>query len=182
MTRSLALLTAASALVFSAHAAAGASLTGSIYAPDIEVGAASTNPDGLLLDLRFPLNKNFWMGGTLATTLGSDQLAGGIETELGASAAINLGVQAEFMHHVSGYAYVGYGAAAILQSAPPPAVVSDVDGMGITWGAGLQFLLGDHMLIDAGYVTLFDDDMESNTGATFATTIAGPRVGIGFQF
>lgn len=179
MKRALALLASGLALGFSNAAIAGPSLTASIYAPDIEVGAADASPDGLMLDLRFPLNRNFWMGSTLATTLSKDNIAGGIDVELGASLAVNLGVQTELAHHTYGYAYVGYGAAKVLASG---AGATDLDGKGVTFGAGLQFLLGDHFLIDAGYASLFDGDMEDGTGVDSSTTIAGPRVGLGAKF
>lgn len=179
MKRALALFAASSALVFSTAASAGPSLTASIYAPDIELGAADAGPDGLLLDLRFPLNRNVWMGGTLATTLGEDNITGGIDVELGASAAVNVGFQTEFAHNTFGYAYLGYGAAKVLQSGIG---ATDLDGMGVTFGAGVQFLVGDHLLIDAGYASLFDGDMENSAGVETATTIAGPRVGIGAKF
>lgn len=179
MKRVLALLAASGALVFSTAANAGPSLTASIYAPDIEVGASDAGPDGLLLDLRFPLNSTFWLGGTLATSLSEDTTVGGTDVEVGTSLTLNLGVQSELSHNVFGYGYLGYGTSEVLASG---AGASDLDGMGVTFGAGLQFLLGDNLLIDAGYVSLFDGDMEDGTGIEFSTSIAGPRVGIGAKF
>ncbi|MFZ5757443.1 MAG: outer membrane beta-barrel protein [Pseudomonadota bacterium] len=179
MKRALPLFVLASASVLSAHAVAGPSIIGSVYMPTIETdGFPDAEPDGLTLELRAPLNKNFWIGGLLATTLSSDTVLG-TDVELGASFAVNLGVQAEFAHHVSGYAYLGYGAAKVLTDDP---ILQDVDGKSVAWGAGVQFLLGDHLLVDAGYASLFDDEMEGDAGVSGDVAIAGPRVGLGFKF
>jgi len=181
MNRALTLLIAGSALGLSATAsAASPSIIGSIYAPDIDVATVgNASPDGLLLEIRQPLNRNFWLGAALATTLSDDQIAAGIKTELGASLAFNLGAQAEVAHHTFVYAYLGYGAAKVVASGIG---ATDIDGKGVGWGAGMQFLLNDHLLVDAGYSSLFDGDMENSAGTTFDTTIAGPRVGLGFRF
>lgn len=176
MKRALALFVVASAL--SANAVAGASIIGSVYVPTIESSLPDADPDGLMLEIRAPIGSNFWVGGTLATTLSSDTVLGA-EVELGASASVNLGVQAEFAHHVFGYAYLGYGAAKVATDDP---IIQDVDGKSVTWGAGLQFQLGDHMLVDAGYASLFDDEMENSAGVTDDVAIAGPRVGLGVKF
>lgn len=178
MKRAFALLAASAALAFSSATSAGPSLTASIYAPDIEMGGGDASPDGLLLDLRFPMNRHFWMGGTLATSLSADKVAG-TEVELGTAFAVNLGVQTEFAHNTFGYAYLGYGAAEVLASGGG---ATDLDGKGVAFGAGLQFLVGDRLLVDAGYVSLFDGDMENAGGVDVDTTIAGPRVGIGAKF
>lgn len=176
--------------LFSVNAMAeGPALVASIYMPDVEVtdplgGTNEASPDGLTVDLRVPLNKNFWLGGTFATTLSSDSVstfAGDVDTELGASVSLNLGIQAEIVHHVSAYAYLGYGAAKVLLSSPS-VPVDDIDGNGVAWGVGAQFLLGEHLLVDAGYASLFDDTMEDSSGNEYDTTIAGPRVGLGYQF
>lgn len=176
MKRALALFVAASAL--SANAVAGPSLIASIYAPDIDLGGAEASPDGLTLELRVPVSSNVWVGGTLATTLSEDSVAPGIGVELGASLSFNVGAQVELAHHVFAYGYLGYGAAKVLADAP----VGDFDGKSITWGAGLQFLAGDHFLIDAGYASLFDGEMEDSSNVSLDTTIAGPRVGLGVKF
>jgi len=176
MNRALTLLAASAALAFSTAASAGPSLTASIYAADVEVGAGDASPDGILLDFRAPLNRHFWLGGTLATALGDDQIAPGTPVELDTSLAFNLGVETEFAHQTFGYAYIGYGAAGVASPA------GDVDGKGVSWGLGMRFGVGDRMLVDAGYASLFDGDMEDSAGTSFATTIAGPRVGIGAKF
>ena len=176
MKRALALFVAASAL--SANAVAGPSLIASIYAPDVELGAAEASPDGLTIDLRVPVGSNFWVGGTLASTLSEDTVAPGLGVELGASLSFNVGVQAELAHHIYAYGYLGYGAAKVLADAP----LGDFDGKSVTWGAGVQFQAGDHFLIDAGYASLFDGDMEDDVGVSVDTSIAGPRVGLGVKF
>ena len=159
--------------------AAGPAVIGSIYAPDVDVGAASASPDAITVEVRQPLNRHFWIGAALATSLGSDQVAPGVTAEVGNSLTFNLGVSSEFAHHVEGYAYVGYGKAAVDVSGPG---ASSIDGKGVAWGIGADFLLNDHLLVDVGYASLFDDDMEDSTGTQFATAIAGPRVGLGFRF
>lgn len=182
MKRALPLLALGS--ILSAPAFAGPAIIGSVYVPTVDVGSQSASPDGVTLEIRAPLNNNFWIGGNLATTLNGDSLTstlGTIDTELGASLSVNLGAQAELAHHVYAYAYVGYGAAKVLLSSPT-VVVSDVDGKSVTWGVGGEFLLGDHLLVDAGYASLFDGDMEDSAGNSTSVSIAGPRVGLGFKF
>ncbi len=165
----------------STPAFAGPTVIGSIYTPDIDAtssllsGSGSASPDGLTLEIRQPVGSNFWVGAGLTTSLNSDN-ASGLDAEIGTSLGFNLGVQAEFNHYVAGYAYLGYGTAQVLSN------IDDIDGKGVAWGAGLQFRLTDHFLADAGYVSLFDGDMEGNAGAQYNVTIAGPRVGLGFRF
>lgn len=175
MKRALPLLVLGSAL--SANAVAGPQVIGSVYMPDIDVATVDAGPDALTVDARLPLNKNFWIGGTLATSLSEDGVAPGLDMELGTSLSVNLGVQAEFAHRVYGYGYIGYGAAGVETD-----TWSDFDGRGLAWGLGMQFGIGDNLLVDAGYATLFDGDMEDDTGTDFDVTIAGPRVGLGFTF
>ncbi len=168
----------------SAPAFAGPTVIGSIYTPTIDatsslLGSGSANPDGLILEIRQPVGSNFWVGASLATSLNGDQIGPGTKVELGNSLDFNLGAQAEFNHYVAGYAYLGYGAAQVLSNNN---TIGNVDGKGVTWGAGLQFRLTDHFLADAGYVSLFDGDMEGNAGTQYNVTIAGPRVGLGFRF
>ncbi len=175
MKRALPLLVLGSAL--SANAVAGPQVIGSVYMPDVEVENVDASPDALTVDVRFPLNKTFWVGGTLATSLSEDAVAPGVDVEVGTSFTVNLGVQAEFAHRVYGYGYVGYGSAGVESN-----TFTDIDGKGLAWGLGMQFGIGDNLLVDAGYATLFDGDMEDDTGTDLSTTIAGPRVGLGFTF
>lgn len=172
-----ALLAASAALAFSTTALAGPSLTAGIYAPTVEVGANDASPDGVMLDFRVPMNRNFWLGATLATALGDDQITPGTPVELDTSLAFNLGVETEFAHQTFGYAYLGYGAAGVASAGG-----GDIDGKGVAWGLGLRFGIGDSMLVDAGYASLFDGDMENSAGTAFDTVIAGPRVSIGAKF
>lgn len=173
--------TALGAGLLSAPASAGPSIIGSIYTPDIDAsspslsGSGSASPDGLTLEIRQPVGSNFWVGAGLATSLNSDN-ASGLDAKLGTALNFNLGAQAEFNHYVAGYAYLGYGTAQVLSN------IDDIDGEGVIWGAGLQFRLADHFFADAGYVSLFDGDMEGNAGTSYNVTINGPRVGLGFRF
>lgn len=175
MKRALPLLLLGSALSANAMAA-GPSIIGSVYLPDTDVDNDSASPDSLLLEIRQPLNRNFWLGASLGTALGEDSILPGIDVELGNSLAVNLGVQAEFSHRVYGYAYVGYGKAEL------DATGGGVDGNGVAWGLGVDFKLNDNLLVDVGYATLFDGDMEDDIGTEYDVTIAGPRVGLGFTF
>lgn len=179
-------LVAAGLLAGGQALAAGPAVIGSIYVPDVEgsngAGTFEASPDALDIEIRQPLNRNFWIGARLAMAFGDDQVSPATtpatSAEIGNSLMVNLGVANEFAHHVEGYAYIGYGKAAVDVSGAG----NSIDGNGIAWGLGIDFLVNDHLLVDAGYATLFDGDMEDNTGTQTSTTIAGPRVGLGFRF
>lgn len=178
MKRALALSLAIVGSVFSANAlAAGPAIIASVYAPGVDIETESASPQALLLDIRQPVGRVFWVGAQAATSLNSDALVPGLDVEVGNSFMFNLGAQAEFNHYVAGYAYVGYGAAKIDGSDG-----DSIDGNGIGWGLGLTFRMADHFIADAGYSTLFDGDMEDSAGAQSNVTIAGPHVGVGFKF
>lgn len=187
MKRALPLLVAGTLGLASANVlAAGPSIIGSLYAADVEVsdptGSAEASPDGLSLEIRQPLNDMFWIGAALTTSLTGDSVAPGIDLELGDSITFNLGLQHEFAHNMAVYGYIGYGTGEVtLEDSITPASDS-ADGKSVAWGLGLNFGIGDHLLVDAGYASLFDGDMEDATGASASVTIAGPRVGMGFRF
>lgn len=162
--------------MLSAPAFAGPAVIASIYTPSIDVGSMSASPDGIILEIRQPVGGLFWVGASLGSALSSDQIAPGVDVDLGTSLDFNLGVQKEFSHYVAGYAYVGYGTAKVTSN------IGDMDGQGVAWGAGLQFRLADQFVADAGYASLFDDKMEDSSNTQFDTKIAGPRVGVGFRF
>ena len=181
MKRTLALpLAVAGTLVaagFSANAlAAGPTVIASVYVPTVDVEGDTANPSALLLDVRQPVGRIFWLGAQLATSLDSDQILPGVDVEIGSSFNVNVGAQAEFNHYIAGYAYVGYGAAKL------DATGGNIDGNGVDWGLGLQFRMADAVIADVGYTTLFDGNMEDSSGTQNSTTIAGPHVGIGYRF
>lgn len=178
MKRALALSLAILGSVFGANAlAAGPSIIGSIYAPDVDIEDLSASPQTLLLEVRQPVGRVFWLGARTTVAMSDDELAPGLDVELGNSLMFNLGAQAEFNHYVAGYAYLGYGVAKVEGSDG-----GSIDGNGVGWGLGLSFRMADHLVADAGYSTLFDGDMEDSAGDDLSTTIAGPHVGIGFKF
>jgi opacity protein-like surface antigen len=178
MKRALALSLAILGPVFSANTlAAGPSIIASIYASDVDIEDVSASPQTLLLDIRQPVGRVFWLGAQTTAALSDDELVSGLDVEVGNSLMFNLGAQTEFNHYIAGYAYLGYGVAKVEGSDG-----DSIDGNGIGWGLGLIFRMADHLVADAGYSTLFDGDMEDSAGDDLSTTIAGPHVGIGFQF
>ncbi|MFP5441765.1 MAG: outer membrane beta-barrel protein [Gammaproteobacteria bacterium] len=182
MKRALSLLAVAGVLA-SANAAADTknAVIGSIYLPKVEVDfppALDASPDALQFEFRHSMNRNVWLGAMLTTGFGSDDLVPGLDVEVGNSLTVMVGAQAEFAHHVSGWAFLGYGKA---EGSMSGAASGDADGNGVAWGLGVDFRINDQMLVNAGYVSLFDGTMDSS-GTDVDVAIAGPRVGIGFTF
>lgn len=180
MKRALTLLAVIGTLA-SANAMADTknAVIGSIYLPKVEVDfppSYDASPDALQFEFRHSMNRNVWLGAMLTTGFGSDELVPGTDVEIGNSLTLMVGAQAEFAHHVSGWAFLGYGKAEGSMSGG-----NDADGNGVAWGLGVDFQVTDQMLVDVGYVSLFDDTMDSS-GTDVDVAIAGPRAGIGFAF
>lgn len=182
MKRALSLLAVIGTLA-SANAVADTknAVIGSIYLPKVDVDFPPTldaSPDALQVEFRHSMNRNVWLGAMLTTGFGSDELVPGVDVEVGNSLTVMVGAQAEFAHHVTGWAFLGYGKAEGSLSAGASA---DGDGNGVAWGLGVDFQINDQMLVDVGYVSLFDDTMDFS-GTDVDVAVAGPRVGIGFAF
>lgn len=181
MKRALSLLAVIGTLASANAAAADNAVIGSIYLPKVEVDfppALDASPDALQFEFRHSMNRNVWLGAMLTTGFGSDDLVPGLDVEVGNSLTVMVGAQAEFAHHVTGWAFLGYGKA---EGSLSGVISDDADGNGVAWGLGVDFQVNDQMLVDVGYVSLFDDTMDAS-GTDVDVAIAGPRVGIGFTF
>lgn len=178
MKRALSLLAVAGVLASANASAADNAVIGSIYLPKVDIDTENASPDALQVEFRHSLNRNVWLGAMLTTGFGSDELVPGLDVEVGNSLTVMVGAQAEFAHHVTGWAFLGYGKA---EGSLSGAINEDADGNGVAWGLGVDFQINDQMLVDVGYVSLFDDTMDAS-GTDVDVAIAGPRVGIGFTF
>lgn len=170
MKRLLAAAIAASALA-ATPALAGTSVAVSVQNLDLEVGAGEASPLSLTVDLKHDLSSNVFVGGQLGFALDDDQ-----GTEVSQLFGVDVGLKHQFSNAFGVYGAVGLGSAAVDTTGG-----SDGDGMSLRYGMGALLTVGRNGVLDIGWSSLYDDDMDF-AGVDVPVTIAGPHVGLGLRF
>lgn len=152
-----------------AHAATSVAIA--VESLDLEAGAGfSASPLNLGVSIRQDLSELVYVGGQLSLALDDDKGA-----EVTRLFGADVGLQHAFSPDVGAYAFVGIGTAAV------DVAGADGDGVSIRYGAGATIGIGRNGVLDIGWASLFDDDMDLG-GGDVPVTIAGPHVGLGFRF
>lgn len=138
---------------------------------DLEAGAGfSASPLNLGISVRHDLSELVYVGGQLSLALDDDKGA-----EVSRLFGADVGLQHAFSPDIGVYGFVGLGTARVDWSG------ADGDGVSVRYGAGATLGIGRGGVLDVGWSSLFDDDMDIS-GTDVPVTIAGPHVGLGFRF
>lgn len=158
------------AAMTAAPAFAGNTVGVAVQNLDVDSAGASASPLSLSVDLRHDLSKNVYVGGQIAFALDDDQ-----GVEVSQVLGVDLGLQHQFSHAVGVYGFAGLGMAKVDSGA------GDGDGVSLRFGVGANLTVGRNGVLDIGWSSLFDDDMDF-AGTDVPVEIAGPHVGLGMRF
>lgn len=151
-------------------AQAGTSVAIAVQSLNLEVGNGDASPLNLSASVKHDLSENVYVGGQLAISLDDDKGA-----EISQLFGADVGLQHQFSHDFGIYGFVGLGSAKVDLTA------ASGDGISVRYGAGAMLTVGGNGLLEFGWSSLFDDDIDFGAGDV-PVTIAGPHVGLGFRF
>lgn len=170
MKRLLAVAFFGAAALAAVPAQAGTSVAVAVQSLNLEVGTGDASPLNLGVSLKHDLSENVYVGGQLAISLDDDKGA-----EISQLFGADVGLQHQFSHDFGVYGFVGLGSAEVDLGG------ANGDGISVRYGAGAMLTVGSNGLLEFGWASLFDDDMDFS-GVDVPVKIAGPHVGLGFRF
>lgn len=169
--------------LLAAPALADTSVIASVMDSRIEAGTLDASPLALAVELRHELSEYFYAGGQVAFGIDEDSAAANTDLGLDSAWGLNLGAQLPFSHYAKGYAFVGLSNAEVSLTATGPGGASgSADGLATAFGIGATFRVGKQGLIDVGWTSLYDDDMDTAGGGNVDVAIDGLHVGYGLTF
>lgn len=170
MKRLIAVALAGAAVLATAPAQADTSVAIAVQSLNLEIGNAEASPLNLGVSVKHDLSQNVYVGGQLAISLDDDKGA-----EISQLFGADVGLQHQFSHDFGVYAFVGLGSAKV------DVGTASGDGISVRYGAGAMLTVGANGLLEIGWASLFDDDMDFG-GIDVPVKIAGPHIGLGFRF